>query len=303
MRVLAAAFPKAPSRFTFHVYFVSRFARLTSHKIAKLGTDFHAVMVTDKPLWKKRIVVTRPQAQAASFCRKLAEAGAIPVRFPTIRITPMPDTQRLDAALRRLHDYAWIIFTSVNGVSYCWDRLAAVASTRLPASLRMAAIGPATAQALRERHVEPDFVPAEFVAERIAEGLGDVAEQAVLLPRAEAARKTLATLLADQGARVDEIPAYRTLPEAPSPEAFAALEAGVDVLTFTSSSTVRHYATLTAGRARRGAEDALVACIGPITAETARSLGYEVATVADEYTTDGLIRALERLFADLNGRD
>lgn len=256
----------------------------------------------DKPLLSKRIVVTRPQAQAASFCQKLAEAGAIPVRFPTIRITPMPDTQRLDAALRRLPDYAWIIFTSVNGVAYCWDRLATVASTRLPASLRVAAIGPATAQALRERQVVPDYVPAEFVAERIAEGLGAVAGQAILLPRAEAARKTLATLLADQGARVDEIPVYRTVPEAPSPEAFAALDAGVDVLTFTSSSTVRHYDALVAGRALRGVQEALVACIGPITAETAHSLGYEVATVADEYTTDGLIRALERYFVDLNGR-
>ena len=256
----------------------------------------------DKPLWKKRIVVTRPRAQAAGFCQKLAEAGAIPVRFPTIRITPMPDTRRLDAALQRLHDYDWIIFTSVNGVLYCWDRLAAVASTRLPASLRVAAIGPATAQALREREVDPDFVPAEYIAERIGEGLGDVAGQAILLPRAEAARKTLTTLLADQGARVDEIPAYRTVPEAPSPEAFAALGDGVDVLTFTSSSTVRYYAALVADRMPRGVQEALVACIGPITAETARSLGYEVATVADEYTTDGLIRALEHHFADLNGR-
>ena len=259
-------------------------------------------MLADKPLARKRIVVTRPRAQAAGFCRKLAEAGAIPIRFPTIRITPMPDTRRLDAALQRLRDYAWIIFTSVNGVAYCWDRLAAVASTQLPASLRVAAIGPATAQALRERHIVPDFVPTEFVAERIAEGLGAVTGQALLLPRAEAARKTLAALLADQGARVDEIPAYRTLPEAPSPEAFAALEAGVDVLTFTSSSTVRHYAALVAERPPHGAQEALVACIGPITAETARGLGYEVATVADEYTTDGLIRALETHFSGLDGR-
>lgn len=255
----------------------------------------------DKPLLKKRIVVTRPQAQADAFCRKLTAAGAIPIRFPTIRIAPMPDTQRLDAALRRLDAYAWIIFTSVNGVAYCWDRLAAVASTQLPASLRVAAIGPATAQALREREVVPDFVPAEFIAERIAEGLGDVSGQAILLPRAEAARKTLARLLADQGAQVDEIPTYRTVLEAPSPDAFAALDAGVDVLTFTSSSTVRHFAELVSHRAPRLAQEALVACIGPITAETARSLGYEVATVADEYTTDGLVRALENHFTALSG--
>ena len=250
----------------------------------------------DRPLLKKRIVVTRPQAQAAGFCQKLADAGAIPIPFPTIRITPMPDTKRLDEALRRLNDYAWIVFTSVNGVAYCWDRLDAVAQVGLPASLRVAAIGPATAQALRDRGVEPDFVPAEFIAERIAEGMGDVAGQAVLLPRAEEARKTLAEMLTRRGALVDEIPSYRTVAEAPPPDAFAALRAGVDALTFTSSSTVRHFAALVKDRAPHGVQDALVACIGPITAETARSLGYEVATVADEYTTDGLLRALEKLF-------
>ena len=247
----------------------------------------------NNPLSQKRIVVTRPRAQAAGFCRKLAEAGAIPISFPTIRITPMPDTKRLDAALQRLHDYAWVIFTSVNGVAYCWERLVAGGVTHMPASLRVAAIGPATAGALRDRGVEADYVPAEFVAERIAEGLGDVAGQAILLPRAESARKTLAVLLAQQGARVDEIPVYRTVLDAPPPVAFAALEAGVDVLTFTSSSTVRHFTSLVEARAPDIAHEALVACIGPITAKTARSLGYEVATVADEYTTDGLIRALE----------
>ncbi len=251
----------------------------------------------DKPLLRKRIVVTRPQAQAAGFCQKLADAGAIQIRFPTLRIAPIPDTRRLDAALKRLSDYAWIVFTSVNGVAYCWDRLAVVASTRLPASLRVAAIGPATAQALRDRQAVPDFVPAEFIAERIAEGLGDVAGQAILLPRAEDARKTLAVMLVDRGAQVDEIPVYRTTPEAPPPDAFAALDAGVDVLTFTSSSTVRHFVALVQNHAPPGVQEALVACIGPITAETARSLGYKVATVADEYTTDGLIRALENHFA------
>ncbi len=91
------------------------------------------------------------------------------------------------------------------------------------------------------------------------------------------------------------------MPEAPSPDAFAALDAGVDVLTFTSSSTVRHFAALVKDRASHVVQKALVACIGPITAETARSLGYEVATVADEYTTDGLIRALENHFTEPSG--
>lgn len=252
----------------------------------------------DKPLLSKRIVVTRPQAQAAGFCQKLADAGAIPIPFPTIRITAMPDTRRLDAALQRLHEYDWVVFTSVNGVAFCWDRLPATTSARWPASVQVAAIGPATAQALRDRGVVPDLVPDEFIAERIAEGLGDVAGQAVLLLRAEAARKTLAVRLVHRGAQVDEIPVYRTMLETPPPEAFAALDAGVDVLTFTSSSTVRHFAALVQDRAPRSVQQAMVACIGPITAETARSLGYDVATVADEYTTDGLLRALEKHFAE-----
>ena len=247
-----------------------------------------------KPLSGKRIVVTRPREQAAVLCQKLAAAGATPIRFPTIRIAPMADTGPLDAAIARLDGYDWVIFTSVNGVAYFWERLAAAAHGAVPAGTRVAASGPATARALNEKGCRPDFVPEEFVAERIAEGLGNVSGKWLLLPRAQSARKALADLLVAAGATVDEIPTYRTLAESPNAKAIAALEAGVDVLTFTSSSTARYFAAILGERAAPIARGALIACIGPITAQTVRDLGFEVGLVAREYTTDGLIEALAR---------
>ncbi len=246
-----------------------------------------------KPLSGKRVVVTRPRAQAAVLCRKLTAAGAVPIRFPTIRIAPMADIGPLDAAVAHLDGYDWVIFTSVNGVAYFWDRLAA-GHTTVPATTRLAAIGPATAQALKDKGCRPDFVPEEFVAERIAEGLGDVSGKRLLLPRAQSARPALAKLLVAAAATVDEIPTYRTLAESPNAEALADLEARVDVLTFTSSSTARYFAAILGERAASIARGALIACIGPITAQTVRDLGFDVGLVAREYTTDGLIEALAR---------
>ncbi len=243
----------------------------------------------------KRIVVTRPRAQAEAMCRRLEACGAVPVRFPTIRIAPMPDPAPLDDAIRRLGTFDWIIFTSVNGVSFVAERVQALGLT-FPTTPRYAAIGPATAQALEALGLRPDAMPDEYVAERIVDELGDVAGRTILLPRAEQARKALADILTRRGAGVLEVPAYRTLPETPAPEDLAALEAGVDVLTFTSSSTVSNFVNLLGPGAHALARTALVACIGPITAATARGLGLPVGLTADAYTTDGLIDALTEHF-------
>ena len=239
----------------------------------------------------KRIVVTRPAAQAESFCQKLEAAGARPIRFPTIRLVPMTDEALLRAALANLAAFDWIIFTSVNGVAFTWEALPGP----LPASASVAAIGPATADALRARGVAPAFTPEEYVAERIVDGLGPVEGKAILLPRAESARETLAQMLQTRGAKVKELPVYRTLANRPSADAFAALGAGADAVTFTSSSTARNYAALWSFPKE---EIPLIACIGPITAMTARSLGYRVQVVAKEYTTDGLLDVLKRHFAE-----
>lgn len=242
-----------------------------------------------KPLENKRILITRPRAQAADVYDKLAALGAVPIVFPTIEIAPLADTTRLDDAIRQLDQYQWIVFTSVNGVAAFWERLdIAGASTQL--AQHIAAIGPATARALEGHGVIVTLIPDEYVAESIVENIGDVRGQRILLPRADIARETLAIELQQRGARVDEIAAYRTLPAAPDPIGLAELRRGVDVITFTSSSTVRNFVALVGRDAY--SPSTLIACIGPITASTARELGLRVDIMASEYTLDGLIAAL-----------
>ncbi len=153
------------------------------------------------------------------------------------------------------------------------------------------AIGPATAEALRERGVSVYLVPGEYRAEAILDEIGSVAGQHILLPRADIARRELAEGLRARGAEVDEVDAYRTVMARPSPQAFDALRSGVDVITFTSSSTVRNFVTLTQGV---DYGKPLIACIGPITAGTAAGVGLHVDVVAEEYTMEGLLDALAR---------
>ena len=246
------------------------------------------------PLQGLRVVVTRSRAQAPEFVRRLRDLGATPILFPTIRIAPVDDSAPLDNAIQTLHDVDWVIFTSVNGVDVFWERLEALGKdSTIFDSVRVAAIGPATGEALVMMGVIPDFIPAEFVAERIAEGLGDVSGLKILLPRAQEARATLASLLQPSGARVHEIATYRTVYAAPDPGTRDQLD-GADVLTFTSSSTVRNFVSLVGGpqAAARLASKAVIACIGPITAQTARELGMDPQIVAANYTIDGLIAAL-----------
>jgi uroporphyrinogen-III synthase len=153
----------------------------------------------------------------------------------------------------------------------------------------VAAIGPATAAALQQRGVRVDLTPGEYRAEAILDAIGDVAGQRILLPRADIARPDLALGLAARGAAVDEVVAYRTILAIPSQAVFESLRAGVDVITFTSSSTVRNFVALTAGM---GYGDPLIACIGPVTAAAARDLGLRVDVTAEEYTIEGLVEAL-----------
>jgi len=265
------------------------------------------------PLTGKRILVTRPRAQAADLCDKLAALGAEPILFPTIEIAPMDDYSALDQAIAALDKYRWVMFTSVNGVTAFWNRLAAVGAGFKPAP-QVAAIGPATAQALEKHGLRATFIPEEYVAEAIVEGIGDVRGKWILLPRAEIAREALADELRRRGAVVHEIAVYRTLPAAPDPQALRELRRGVDAITFTSSSTVRNFVALLSGSAqyidaanyRRMGHDgipmpslnrAAIACIGPITAQTAREVGLPVDVMATEYTMDGLVAALVEYFS------
>lgn len=247
-----------------------------------------------KPLRGLRIIVTRAPEGTAEFSRRLAALGAQPIEMPAIRITPVEDSGPLDRAIAQLSSYDWVIFTSRNGVNAFWQRLEALGlDGRALHSLRVAAIGPATAAALRARGVPPDYMPEEFVAEAIVAGIGDVAGQRILLPRADIARPALAEGLRARGAIVDEIAAYRTLPAGgPLPDLDRLRQA--DVITFTSSSTVRHFVQAVGGpEALKGL---VVACIGPITAATCREVGLTPQVVAEAYTLDGLMQALIRYF-------
>lgn len=246
----------------------------------------------------KRVLVTRPRAQAAELIDLLASLGAEAVVFPTIEITPPADPSQLDRAISNLSAYRWVIFTSANGVTAFWQRLSALGlGAGWPAGVSVAAIGPATAQALQESGVTPDFVPTEYIAEAILPGLGEVRGQRILLPRADKARKALAVELAARGALPDEIAAYYTVPAHHDPQELDALERdGVDVATFTSSSTVESFFELLGPRAPGLLKGAVIACIGPITAATARARGLAVSVIAEEYTAAGLVKTLQLYF-------
>ncbi len=251
-----------------------------------------------RPLFGRRIVVTRAREQASDLARRLSALGAECLETPAIRIAPPEDFGQLDGAIAALSSTDWVVFTSPNGVDFFFERLeAAGRDARALAGVKAAAIGPATAARLKSRGIVSDLVPETFRAEAVVEAFRrePMAGRVVLLPRAAGARPVLPRELAAMGAVVREVDAYRTLPEPTDPAELVARleERAVDLVTFTSSSTVTHFLALLPP-ARREALLAGVpcACIGPITAETARRAGLTVAVEAARYTIDGLVAAI-----------
>jgi uroporphyrinogen III methyltransferase/synthase len=252
----------------------------------------------NKPLFGKRVLVTRSRGQASSLSQAIETLGGEPVEFPTIAIAAPEDNAPLEQALARLSEYNWLIFTSVNGVTYFFDTLRRInGDIRDLKGLKICAIGPQTGQALQNMALQVTYIPSEFRAEAIIEGLQDklAVGDRVLLPRADIARKILPEALTSMGAQVDEVTAYRTVLGAGSTEAIRDMlaEGAIDIITFTSSSTVRNFVTLleTADPGKL-VSSAKVACIGPITAATARELGLPVHIEAGEYTINGLLQAI-----------
>jgi uroporphyrinogen III methyltransferase/synthase len=249
----------------------------------------------DRPLFGQRVLVTRTREQASVLSARLRALGAEAIELPTIRIEPPDDWLPLDRELDSLA-YDWIVFTSVNGVSSFWDRLGkAGLDARALHGVKLAAIGPATAAELSARGLRPDLVPGRYLAEAVAAELGDVQGQRLLLPRADIARPALANLLRDAGAEVVEVAVYRTVRPEIDAHAVHEMLDGISVATFTSSSTVHNLEAMVhdAGLDLADAlQSATVACIGPITAATARERGLTVDVVADTYTIDGLVDAL-----------
>lgn len=242
----------------------------------------------------KKILVTRARTQAAEFADKLRDAGFEPVYFPVIEIKPVENNVALERAISKLGCYEWIVFTSTNAVEVVLDQCPSVNWS----DVKIAAIGPKTANTLQSRGIYADFVPQEYVAEAILPGLGDLLGRWVLLPRAESARKELPEAICNAGGVPHEITVYKTLPAQPDTEALDALRIGVDVITLTSQSTVENFIAL----AKQNGLDPLnlphnpiFACIGPITEQAAKNAGLPNMIVAKEYTTDGLIVALRHL--------
>ena len=250
----------------------------------------------NQPLFGKAVLVTRSRQQASTLSRLLARHGALPVEMPTIQIESLADSPELDRAIARLTDYAWLIFTSVNGVDIFFDRLRRLENdSRVLNGVKLCAIGPATAEALERHGLVVDLIPREYRAEAIADSLETegIDGQNVLLPRAEAAPPELVTRLTQLGAKVDEIAVYRTvLPSKTSSEGRQRLLAGeIDITTFTSSSTVRHLVSLL-GSEWETINRTRVACIGPVTAAATAELGVRVDVVASEHTIPGLVQAI-----------
>lgn len=247
-----------------------------------------------RPLMGKRIVITRAREQASDLLKLLSEAGAECLECPTIKVEAPPDRGPLDDAIQKIAEYDWLVFTSVNGVGFFFERLFYLGrDVRALANVRIACIGPATRGRLEDFGLMCDIMPETYRAESIIEAFRDesVKDKRILLPRAKEARPILPVELSKMGARVDEVTAYIT---ELSDENRAALLSGlesrsIDCITFTSSSTVRNFKKLIPAEAfERLLNNVTVACIGPVTADTAVSLGFQVQMVAETYTIPGL---------------
>lgn len=247
----------------------------------------------NRPLSGKRIVVTRSREQASELSERLEDLGAETIEFPTIRIEPVPELAGSPVLGCLPLDYDWIIFTSANTVSCLLAALKANGGDiRSLGSAKLAAFGPATADSLNALGLSVDYVPTEFVAEAVLAGFpDDPGGKRILIPRAEVAREVLPEELAARGAKVTVLPVYRTVPDAEGADDLKARfqDGEVDAVTFTSSSTVRNFHAAVGEVPMDGVT---VACIGPVTAETATELGYRVAVMAETFSVPGLVDAL-----------
>lgn len=252
-----------------------------------------------KPLFGQGVVVTRAREQASKLVDLLHNQGACCFEFPTISIEPLPDYSQLKKTISSIHEYDWVIFTSVNGVKFFWNQLEAMnKDTRTLGNCQVGAIGPATADLLRTKGVHPDFVPKDYVAESIVEGLLEkgVLDQKVLIPRAEKAREILPQKLSQAGAKVEVIPVYQTkLTQQDGLEIIQAMQdKKVQYITFTSSSTVRNFFQLVSQDSLRDfvPDQVSLACIGPVTAKTLEEYGFKADIIPEKYTISALTESL-----------
>ena len=264
-----------------------------------------------KPLFGKRIMVTRTREQAGEFSQALHRHGAEPVEFPVIEVVPPDSWEPVDRAIEDIEGYDWLIFTSVNGVRFFMDRLYSLGhDIRDLKGLKVCAIGPRTAEEVRSLGIRIDLIPEEFRAEGLIDALGrdGIGGRRFLLPRALKAREILPEEIRRLGGSIDVVPVYKTVkPMQDRDRVIGLLESDeIDVVTFTSSSTVKNFVEII-GRdeIKSLLRGVVIASIGPITSKTAEGLGIHVDIEAEDYTIPGLIDAMVRYFSkneDTTGR-
>src|SRR5438093_1191932 len=253
-----------------------------------------------RPLLGKRIVVTRTRKQASVLSDKLRTLGAHVIELPTIRIEPPSDLREFAELVQDVHIYDWIVFTSANGVEAFFDMFFKLYDdAREMGAVRIAAIGPATAQRVKDFHLHVDLQPDEFVAEAVVKEFkrqGSIENLRILLVRADKARDALPKELSALGAIVDEAFAYRTVPETrdTSGARRQLAQDGADLITFTSSSTVENFLAL----GLPWPQGMRIASIGPITSKTVRDHGLNVDVEARRHDIEGLVQAVRELFAE-----
>jgi uroporphyrinogen III methyltransferase / synthase len=256
-----------------------------------------------KPLFGKRIIVTRAREQASEFLSALSEMGAECLEFPTIKVVPPGSWKGLDRSIREVETYQWLVFTSVNGVKYFFDRLEALGGdVRDLKGVKIAAIGPATAEAVSSKGIRIHLVPGEYRAEAVVDAFRkeDIEGKRILLPRAREAREVLPQELENLGAVVDVVEAYRTIKPEEDKEGIQEMlrQGQIHMVTFTSSSTVNNFVDMFQGAPLLAWMDkAAVACIGPVTAKSAEDKGLKVTLVAPEYTIPSFTKAIVDFFS------
>lgn len=266
----------------------------------------HLRWFDERPLFGKRIVVTRSREQAAELVEMLEELGAEPIQAPAIRVAPPEDPAELDRAAAEIASFDWVVFTSANGVDHFMRRvLEGPGDVRDLKGVRICTVGPSTAGRLHRYGIKVDVTPAEYRAEAIVEALqaqGAIAGQRFLLPRADIARDLLADELRRAGGEVVEVTAYRTIQDAGSrngdPDIYRMLlDRQIDAVTFTSASTVRNFVRMLGEEpAADLLQSTVVASIGPVTAEAAQQLGIQSTVVPEQYTIPALVEALVEHF-------
>ena len=266
----------------------------------------HLRWFDDRPLFGKRIVVTRPKEDAADLSDRLSALGADAVEAPMIRIAAPEDWAPLDRAVQAVDEYAWIVFTSANAVDQFMQRLYRGGDVRALKGVSLCAVGPSTRDRLLRYGVRADLVPADFRAEGVVDALeraGPLKGRKFLLPMADVGRELLSQTLSEAGAQVDAVVAYRTLPPeidpVNDPDIYRMLlDRQIDAVTFTSAASVRNFAhTFGAEQAADLLQQTVVAVCGPVTAEAATRLGIPVTVMPSEFTIGALVQALADHYA------